>query len=357
MKVVKVNATTIVLEDIYRLDRDSFATTKMLEDKLITQNIPQWAKNKKDFYEWAEKNIAERTYSALTYLSSFFSRALMVGEVKLNKDLIECSLKEVEDIFKAISEEYGFTSAAKFYGYTSVLSYYTIWGCNVGLRTDAIKNEDFPFTYRDMVSRTRLEASLFTKKEMILSIQKFKLEQNEVVILLTLEGLTFDEVRKLKKDAVDNAKKVIVDNKIYFQVETECREVYLKESLFEKVVDVRRKTTDIRKYKIASKEMPLADTDYVFRIIDTVRSQNRPITDSTFSTNITTAFKDIGVKANPIKFRKSAILNDFLDGMNYIQINEKYDLSFASDIQVRATQAMQLEILTIKRKMEKKKGI
>ena len=344
MKINKTNNTTVVLNDFYRIPIDHFED-KIKYDSRLNDLINTISPNKNKFLEYMKTSNISITKNCVP----FMSKALMYGEIKLGKDLIDFTRAEIKEMFLRMSKDKLFTSRGQYDTAMALIQQYTMWGFeqNPRLCTEIITAKDFNFGYQDLVDKSAVENQMLTNNEMNFIIPMLESPMNEIALVLGREGFEFKDVIDLKIDTVKSAK-----NRVF---KIGDRQIGISEAAYDKLLSVCAETHSSRRFKGGTvKAMPLAETGYVIRYYKNKRSQGA-VNPTVFSNNIskdllnscfiTSSFKDI---------RISSILNDYLDGMNFEDVKHKYGLKFPNELLFNSNYKLKLKILKLKRQIEKR---
>lgn len=344
-----LNKTTSEIEGFYRVDPD--LTRKYSLDSELSELIPKWANNKKEFYA---NYISNYTITTSTDMVAFFSKAFIHSEVILKKDLIEFNVEECAQMLKDLALFEGFATRSMFDSYVTILQHYTRWGYEhePKLRNDIVTSLDLPFNYADMIDRSIFDNKILTRTEMLMIQQTI----DNILIDMTLDlcevGLGLHEILKIKIDDIKNCQNQTIN--------IDGREVKLSTKAYEKALEFANTKEMLRRYRYGSKLQPLIDTEYLVRTTKTTISNIGRVSKHTLSYQTSKELAYAGYDGSFKDWRNSSILNDFLDwieedpeGNISKRIDKKYNLKTFSNNQFQSIYKLHLEVLKYKRKNER----
>lgn len=337
MDVKHITMNMALIEDVYKIPIEEAKKLSRHKEKALL--IEQFGINKRNFLEKEGKPNSITT--------SVFSE-LFNYELERKKDVIEFTYDEVLEVIGDMIKRGLFTSESYYNGVLNLLHHYTEWGYGTHLRSDIITIEDVTrkIKYDEVIDKKVAYEKILTKNEMISYIQKCPTESAAIGLQALMEGLRVPELAEIRINEFTS-----MEN---HPLQLEKRTVNISDSLYDKMYAYSKENTFIRNYKGYDKEVPFADTGYLYR-----PQRNKSKTDDSGKLSRTlisqVMMRDLGeagFNGMASDFRTSSILNDIIDGISIEQINKKYDLKLINIQQARY--GSKLKILKEKRDKEMK---
>ena len=322
MKVVHLDKINVLINDVYKVKNDQlfeWKNDKSMEDAI--ELIDYFSINKQKFID----DVGVLSSSQLPIFSE-----LVDYELESKKDLVEFSYEEMLELVRKLAKNKMFTSRSKFNSYLSIFHHYTKWGYESELRDDIITVEDITNSIKlqDAVDDEMLKYRTLTRNEMQFYINNCDQDRTSILLMSAIEGLKTSEVLEIKIDEF----KVEENHPLTLST----RVVNVSDLLYNKMYKYSKVEVSERpfgKHKVI-KEVPLANTGYLIRPIVTSRVKLEKMTPIAAALIVKKDLSILGYDGDSRDFRTSSILNDSIEGMSYVDINEKYGLNYGNDSQI-----------------------
>lgn len=339
LNIESINSTTCIVEGIYRIPKEELES---LQSKEIIDFILDTSENKKIFLD--EVTEIKKVTSLYTFLYNMLN-----VELELGKDLSQFEYEDVIYTFISMSDNNIITSLSKYYLYTYIITSYLEWAYKNHMRSNYYTAQDLSekLNPQTLVKTQLLESKIMTWKEMNKIIEEVENYDSKICLLGTLEGLKTPDLLSISIDRFNHPYKdglIELDNHNIIKVSEELYELMSEYSSIEEMPRLLRGGS-IEMWK-------LSDTGYLIRSLTKGEgSAEGKMAQSALLVRIKKDLLNCGYDLTLSDFRKSAVMNDSLDGKGYQYINEKYGLTYKYDSSVLKNVVL-TELLMKKRKAE-----
>lgn len=336
LNIEPINSNLLLVENFYKLSVEYMATVDFDTEKFIQK----CAAIKNRFVE----EVPE--IKNLSVMSYFFSDVLVHYEIICRKDLITYSINQILDMIKVLSDKGCFSSSMKYYHCCNIIANYTKWAYDKQLRSDYINTADLTskISAKDAIKLEKLNEDVLTRDEMKTIIEQVDREDVALGLSCILEGLKTSEILSIEMDRI---KQGYGDGLI----DVGKRKVKVSEELFSLMEDYSRVKYIMHNARQGKFQYDLYENGYLVRPIVRHDSKPIPMAQTHYSVSARKELKSLGYNTELRAFRNNAIMNDIIDGKDYVFINEKYGLNFPNNPTMKREKE-KIEVLEEKRRRE-----
>lgn len=299
----------VFVENIYKVKEEVFS--EWILDKELQSKIAGFLETKKKFVKQSPD------LKGNTQLKAFFTDALLLYELKYNKDITFASLDEIVNIIKEGLKLNNYKAVSTVSNYILLFAKITRWGYNAGLRSDYYNKPDFGIDETDYVD----EQDVYTPKEMAEIFKEIEKEDVYICMMASLEGLTNKEVLNIKRRNFTSRDENVLIN-------VGDREVKLSDKLYHAMYDYAQ-TVCVEKEigNGVAYTVELNDSEKLIRSIKT--KVTGEMTQTSLCININKHMEKIGYEGlSAGKSRSYAMYYDLLKNMDIQDFNFKYGTKF-----------------------------
>ena len=299
----------VFVENIYKVKEEVF--NEWLTDKELQNKISSFLETKKDFINSA------KDLKGNTQIRAFLTDALLLYELKYDKDICLAGLDEIVNIIKEGLKLNNYKAVSTISNYILLFAKITRWAYDERARNDYYNKADFGIDEMEYVD----EQDVFTPNELMRIFDKIEKEDVYICMMASLEGLTNREVLSIKrKNFISRGENVPVNvwgreiklsDKLYHAMYDYAQEVYVEKEIGNGIAYM----------------VELNDSEKLIRSIKT--KVTGEMTQTSLCINISKHMEKIGYEGlSAGKSRSYAMYYDLLKGMDMVDFNFKYGTKF-----------------------------